>query len=134
MYVVTGVLYEGTVSGGEVTSATVPTQASGSLQVPIPSHFYKCIMQCTFTGDTITGAQGIAFLYTNEEHSGVNYYDEAFVTSIDAVEARAGFDFFAAVPEAVQVTAEANVNGYWFTGVQPNNNIAPVTDNNWGGM
>lgn len=124
LYVVTGVLYEG-------NTTTLPS-GSGSLQVPIPSHFYKCIMKCSFTGSTITAAQGIAFVYTNETHTGENYYDSA--TSIDAIEARAGFDFFAAVPAAVQASAESNTNGYWFTGVQPQNNIAPVTDNEWGGM
>ena len=121
LYVVTGVLYEGNTT----------TLHSGSLQVPIPSHFYKCIMKCSFTGSTITAAQGIAFVYTNQTHTGENYYDGAYVTSIDAIEARAGFDFFAAVPSAVQASAEANTNGYWFTGIQPQNNIAPVTDNNW---
>lgn len=104
MYVVTGVLYEG-------NTTTLP---SGNLNVPIPSHFYKCIMKCTFSGSTITGAQGIAFVYTNEAHNG-SYYDAAYVTSIDAIEARAGFDFFAYVPTQYQKGAEANTNASWFT-------------------
>ena len=115
LYVITGVLYEGTVSNGVVTSSTVPTKSSGSLNVPIPSHFYKCIMKCTLSGNTVTAAQGIAFVYTNEAHSG-NYYDSAFVTSIDAIETRAGFDFFAAVPDGLEATAEANTSHSWFTG------------------
>ena len=140
LYVVTGVLYEGTVSNGEVTSSTIPTLPSGSgssaKNVPIPSHFYKCIMKCTFNGTTITGAQGIAFVYTNEAHSG-NYYANTFVTSIDAIEERAGFNFFANVPGdyegGLQNTAESNTNHYWFTGQgSPTNNVAPVTGNSWG--
>ena len=125
LYVVTGVLYEGTTS-------TLP---SGSLNVPIPSHFYKCIMECTFTGSTITSAQGIAFVYTNESHAGESYYADTYVTSINAIETRAGFDFFAGVPTSVQNTAEANANHTWFTG-QPSsgssNAISPVTPNYWG--
>lgn len=105
LYVVTGVLYEGSTT----------TKPSGSLNVPIPSHFYKCIMKCTFTGSDITGAQGIAFVYTNEAHNG-NYYDNSYVTSIDAIEVRAGFDFFANVPSGVQASAEANTSHSWFTG------------------
>lgn len=116
LYVITGVLYEGTVSNGAITSATIPTLSSGSLSVPIPSHFYKCILKCTLNGSgEVTAAQGIAFVYTNEAHSG-NYYDNAFVTSIDAIEARAGFDFFAAVPDGIEATAEANTSHSWFTG------------------
>jgi len=112
MYVVTGVLYEGTVSNGEVTSSTVPTKSSGSLNVPIPSHFYKCIMKCTFNGTTMTGAQGIAYIFTNEAHSGY-YYDSDYITTIDAVEARAGFNFFANVPTSLQNAAEATATALW---------------------
>lgn len=119
LYVVTGVLYEGTTT----------TKPSGSLNVPIPSHFYKCIMKCTFNGSTITGAQGIAFVYTNESHTGSSYYNSAFVTTIDAIETRAGFDFFAAVPTNVQNTAEANSDHRWFTGAS---NLNSVYDNDWG--
>ena len=122
MYVVTGVLYEG-------TTTTLP---SGSLNVPIPSHFYKCIMKCTLNGSgTVTAAQGIAFVYTNVSHAGEKYYDSAYVTTIDAIEARAGFDFFAKVPASLQNAAEANKNHTWFTG-QSSSNIDTVTDNNWG--
>ena len=116
LYVVTGVLYEGTVSNNQVTSATIPHKSSGSLSVPIPSHFYKCIMKCTLNGSgQVTAAQGIAFIFTNEAHSG-NYYDSTFVTSIDAVEARAGFDFFSAVPDNIEAGAESNTSHSWFTG------------------
>ena len=107
LYVVTGVLYEG-------TAKTLP---SGSKNVAIPSHFYKCIMKCTLSSAGVpTSAQGIAFVYTNESHAGANYYDSAFVTSIDAIETRAGFDFFARVPSNLQATAEANTSHAWFTG------------------
>lgn len=118
LYVITGVLYEGTVQ-------TISN-------VRIPSHFYKCIMQCTFSGNTVTGAKGIAFVYTNESHSGSKYYDSAFVTTIDAIEQRAGFDFFATVPTSYQNSAESNTNHSWFTGVTTQNSIPGINDNTWG--
>lgn len=129
LYVVTGVLYEG-------TTTTLPC---GSLNVPIPSHFYKCIMKCTFNGSTIDKAQGIAFVYTNQSHStATSYYgtdfngSESFVTSIDAIETRSGFEFFPNVPTALQNSAEANTDHSWFTGVQSQSNVQSVTDNSWG--
>lgn len=120
LYVVTGVLYEG---------ATV-TKKSGNLNVPIPSHFYKCIMKCTFSGSTITGAQGIAFVYTNESHAGESYYKTGtggFVTSIDAIEQRTGFDFFAKVPDNLEDGAESNTDPTWFIGASPNSVSRPTT-------
>ena len=123
IYVVAGVLYEGTIS-------YLPSK--NSISVPIPSHFYTCAMKCTFNSTgTITAAQGIAFVYTNESHTGASYYSSNFVTSIDAIEARTGFEFFPNVPAGLQNAAEANQNHTWFTG-QSSNNISNVTDNNWG--
>lgn len=133
LYVVTGVLYEGTTT----------TKPSGSLNVPIPSHFYKCIMKCTFSGNTVTGAQGIAFVYSNQAHitknTGLTYYgtdtqtgNECFVTSINAIEERAGFDFFANVPAAYQDSAESNTNHSWFTGQSSPSNISSVSNTLWG--
>lgn len=93
LYVVTGVLYEG-------------NQYSGSVQ--IPSHFYKCVMKCSFnTSGAMTAAKGVAYLYSNERHTDAKYYDSEFVTTIDAVEQRAGFDFFANVPKTYQDAAES---------------------------
>lgn len=122
LYVITGVLYEGTIT----------YQSSGSKNVPIPSHFYKCLMQCTFdSSGTMNGSKGIAFLYTNEAHSG-NYYASQYVTTINDIESRTGFDFFANVPDSYENAAEANTNHSWFTGQSsPNNTISPVTNNYW---
>ena len=117
MYVVTGVLYEGTLT-------YKPKTVNGTTyNVPLPSHFYKCIMMCTFNGSgEVTGAQGIAFVFTNVSHTGEQYY--AGATSIDAIETRAGFDFFANVPASYQNDAETNTNHSWFTGVTTQSNAA----------
>ena len=95
LFVVVGVLYENSQTAGGV---------------PVPSHFYKCLMLCTFNGSTMTAAQGCAYLFTNEAHTG-SY--SAGLTSIDAVEARAGFDFFAAVPASLQAAAESSTSELW---------------------
>ena len=103
LYVVTGVLYE--------NDTKLP---SGSLSVPIPSHFYKCLMKCSFNASgTMTAASGIAYLYTNESHTSVNYYDSPFVTTIDAIEARTGYDFFPNVPSSLQTSAESTATPLW---------------------
>ena len=100
LYVVTGVLFEGT--------------AKYSDGVQIPSHFYKCLMMCSFnSGGTMTAAKGIAYVYTNEAHSGAKYNDAAFVTTIDAIEQRAGFDFFPKVPSNLQTQAENTATTLW---------------------
>ncbi|MBQ1647089.1 MAG: DNA/RNA non-specific endonuclease, partial [Bacteroidales bacterium] len=100
LYVVVGVLYEG----------TVETLPSGSIQVPLPSHFYTCVMKCSFNSSgAMTGASGKAFIYTNENHPSVStmpYNHADYVTTIDAIESRAGFDFFKNVPDQYEASAE----------------------------
>lgn len=97
LYVVVGTLYEN----------------SRSIEgVPVPSHFYKLLMKCSFsTAGTMTDARGVAYLFTNESHKGMTYSQGA--TTIDAVEQRAGFNFFANVPEELQEKAEKMSSGIW---------------------
>lgn len=98
LYVVTGVLYEG----------NIETKPSGSYSVPIPSHFYKCLMMCSFNASgQMTSAKGCAYCYTND---GVR---TGGITTIDAIEERAGFDFFANVPAALQTAAEKSSKSIW---------------------
>ena len=99
LYVVVGVLYE------------TSQMSSG---VPIPSHFYKLLMKCSFNGNgAMTAAKGVAYLFTNEAHSGDKYTDTKFRTTIDAIEERTGFDFFANVPADLQNTAEQQSASLW---------------------
>ena len=128
LYVVTGVLYEE--SWYTANPSRPRTMSSGNKTVPIPSHFYKCIMKCTLNGSgDVTGAQGIAFVYPNVSHTGESYYDSSYVTSIRSIESRAGFNFFANVPDNYENDAENNTQHGWFTGVS---NTSSVNDNNWG--
>ena len=97
LYVVNGLLYE---------------DNKTSDGVPVPSHFYKCIMYCSFSTDgAMTNAKGTAFIYTNERQTG-SYNDSKFVTTIDALEQRSGFDFFPNVPDEFEVPAENGTNKY----------------------
>ena len=96
LYVVVGVLYEDSKTVGGV---------------PCPSHFYKLLMKCSFnTSGSMTSAKGCAYLFTNEAHSGS--YSQG-ITTIDAVEQRSGWDFFANVPKDLQETAESSSTALW---------------------
>ena len=56
----------------------------------------------------MTAAKGVAYIYENVSYkdSGKKYNDSEFVTTIDAIESRAGFDFFPKVPSNLQTQAE----------------------------
>lgn len=91
LYVVTGVLYEGT-----------PNYSGG---IQIPSHFYKCLMKCSFSSPgVVSAARGCAYVFENKKHSSSDY--SKGITSIDEIESRAGFDFFPKVPTNLQDNAE----------------------------
>ncbi len=97
LYVVVGLLYENnkTVDG-----------------IPLPSHYYKLLMKCSFnTSGAMTSAKGCAYIFTNEAHPKMNYSEG--ITSIDEIEKRSGWDFFANVPKNLQDTAEAQNKSVW---------------------
>ena len=58
----------------------------------------------------MTAAKGCAYIYENKAQSGA--YSQG-ITTIDAIEARAGFDFFANVPAALQNAAESSSKSLW---------------------
>lgn len=106
LYVVSGTLFEGTAKN-----------VSG---VQIPSHFYKCVMMCTFDASgNITAAKGCAYIFKNEyiDDTDPDETDSSknpvYRTTIDAIEARAGFDFFPRVPAALQTAAENSTASIW---------------------
>ena len=103
LYVVSGVLFEDGNTGSSNDGGTVGR----------PSHFYKLLMLCTYSGGTITAASGVAYIYTNAAHTGVNYNDSQFRTSIHAIETRTGFDFFPNVPDNLETAAENMTASLW---------------------
>lgn len=93
LFVVTGPLFEGTIS-------TI-TCANGTC--PVPSGYFKCIMQCTFDSNgNMTGAKGAGYVFN---HTGDLSRQNV---TIDSIEARTGFDFFANVPDTLENAAEAS--------------------------
>ena len=78
-----------------------------------PSHFYKCLMKCSFdAGGNMTAASGVAYLFENRAYTG-NYNDAANRTTIDNIESLSGFNLFANIPLALQTAAEATSASLW---------------------
>ena len=114
LYVVTGVLYDSSWYAEDPTNRPM-TYPSGSLNVPYPSHFYVCIMKCSFSSPGVmSGAVGCAYLCTNEPKSSNKVTDlPNYQHKIDDIETLTGFDFFANVPAAYQTLAENTITSLW---------------------
>ena len=94
LYVVTGPLFEGTIQ--------YTTDRDGA-NCAIPTGYYKCVIRCTYdNAGNMTAASGCAYIV---ETNSANV--TATLTSIDYVESKTGFDFFANLPDAFENTAEA---------------------------
>jgi len=108
LYVVVGVIY----GNNPATRPSKETEYVTSKNVPIPDRFYTLIMKCSFNdNEEMTGAQGVAYLMTNEAHKNASY--SQFATTIDAVESQTGMDFFTNVPRSFQDAAEAQSASLW---------------------
>jgi endonuclease G len=76
--------------------------------VPIPNYYYKVLLKVRRSGGTVTAASAIGFWFTHEAHSGENWQN--FAVSVDEIEQKTGFNFFANLPPSVEASAETNTN------------------------
>ena len=106
VYVITGPVYQ-TVGGSE-TVRTFVNSSNDSKTVPIPNYYYKVLLKVRRSGGQITAASAIGFWFTHEDHSGENW--QSFAVTVDEIEQKTGFNFFANLPPAVEATAEQNKN------------------------
>ena len=106
VYVITGPVYQ--TAGGSETVRTFTNSTNDSKVVPIPNYYYKVLLKVRRSGGTVTAASAIGFWFTHEAHSGENWQD--FAVSVDEIEQKTGFNFFANLPVSVEAAAEKNAN------------------------
>ena len=108
LYVVTGPVYQ-TVGGSE-TVRTLKNSSNDGKIVPIPNYYYKVILKVRRSGGEVTAASAIGFWFTHEAHSGEDWSSSTFVKSVDFIEEKTGFNFFANLPPGLEAAAEQNTN------------------------
>ena len=115
LYVVTGVLYDDDWYAEDPGNRPKTYPSGNGKTVPYPSHFYVCLMKCSFSSPgVVSGAIGCAYLCTNEAKPSNKVSDlPGYQYTIDYIETLAGFDFFANVPTAIQTTAENTKTSLW---------------------
>lgn len=103
LYIVTGVAFA---KVGESKSINYITAKDDTKQIPIPNYFYKVVL-CVTTSSSgeVTLAKTIGFWFENKTYSG-SYSN--YAVSVDQVEKWTGFDFFANLPDTIEITAESN--------------------------
>ncbi len=111
LYVTTGPVYK-TVGGSEslkYTSAKEDTK-----RLPVPNYFFKVVMKVKRSGGQITDAMAVGFWFEHKAYSDSNY--EAHAVSVDFIEQKTGYDFFANLPDALEAVAEVNSSWSAFEG------------------
>ena len=107
LYIVAG----GVGMGGTGSAGFANTIANGT--VTVPAQTWKVVLMVpnnTAPGAVQASARTIAVIMPNTQ--GIRNNDWMnYIVSIDAVEALTGYDFFAAVPDAVENAIEAGING-----------------------
>lgn len=108
LYIVTGPVYK-TVGGNE---SVTRIQQSGK-SVPVANYYYRVILKVRRNSSgTVTAASAIGFWMPHSTAIAENDY-ATYACSVDFIEQKTGFDFFANLPDSVEETAENNSN--WTT-------------------
>jgi len=97
--------------GGSGDNGPANTIANG--HVTVPAFTWKVVLVLPVGDDDVTrvsaGARTIAVIMPND--NSINSDWHAYLTTVDAVEALTGYDFFANVPDAIENSIEAGVDG-----------------------
>lgn len=105
VYIVTGVAFE---KVGESRSITYTSAKDDTKSVPVPNYFYKVALTVTTNSSgTVTSASAVGFWFEHKTYS--DSYTN-YAVSVDQIEQWTGFDFFANLPDSVEVTAEKNAS------------------------
>ena len=108
LYIVTGPVYK-TKGGNE----SVSTFTTGGKTVSVPNFYFRVILKVRRnTSGTVTAASAIGFWMPHDTDTGADDYAQ-YACSVDSIEDKTGFDFFANLPSSVESSAEANTS--WTT-------------------
>ncbi|MBO0798812.1 MAG: DNA/RNA non-specific endonuclease, partial [Blastocatellia bacterium] len=109
MYIVSGPLGVG---GSGANGGTTTTLANG--HVTVPAYTWKVVLVLPSGDDDITRAscssRTIAVLMPNRQGIASDPW-ENYLTTVDDIESKTGYDFFSNLPEEVQNCVEAGTNG-----------------------
>ncbi len=113
LYIATGPVYK-TVGGSETVYTTTTSSASAPQTVQIPNYYFKVVMKVKRNDvKEVTSALALGFWYENKSYAGLNKKSSDFALSVDEIERKTGFDFFANLPDEMEAAAETNAD--WTT-------------------
>ncbi|MBO5717986.1 MAG: DNA/RNA non-specific endonuclease [Alistipes sp.] len=103
IYIVTGVSFS---KAQEKRSLNYTTAKDDSKRVPVPNYFYKVVLKVeTDESGAVVDATGVGFWF---EHRSYSDSFEKYAVSIDQIEEWTGFDYFHALDDEIELTAEQN--------------------------
>lgn len=110
LYVVTGVAFN---KVGESKTIKYTAAKDDTKDVPVPNYFYKVVLKVKYdsNGD-VRDAQSVGFWFEHRTYS--DSYTN-YSVSVDDIEVWTGFDYFAALPDSVEASAEKNDSWSKFT-------------------
>ena len=109
LYVVTGAIFK--TAGGNESVKTFPNSNNDSKVLSVPNYYYKVLLKVRRNNGTITAASTIGFWFVHKAYDNTRWQD--YAVSVDEIEQKTGFDFFANLPPGIAAAAEANTN--WTT-------------------
>ena len=103
VYVVTGAAFRKK-DGAEVINTITNTY---SQEIPVPNYYWKVLLKVKRSGESVNNAKAIGFWMEHRDdlRENTSAYQN-YAISVDQIEAWTGFDFFANLPEALQIACE----------------------------
>lgn len=107
LYVVTGPVYK-TVGGTETVKMIKPQH--DSKQCPVANYYYKVVLKVKRAANgTVTAASAIGFWFEHRRYDSGDSFTN-YAVSVDEIERKTGFNFYANLPAEIERTAEQNTS------------------------
>ncbi len=103
LYVATGPVYR-TAGGSETIEYT--SAKDDSKRLPVANYFFKVVLKVKRSGGKVTDAKAVGFWFEHKVYSGNGF--ESYAVSVDEIEEKTGYDFFANLPDDMEAGAEQN--------------------------
>ncbi len=110
LYIATGPVYK-TVGGSETLKYT--SAKDDSKRLPVANYFFKVVLKVKRSGGQVVDAKAIGFWFAHKAYSSSDY--EPYAVSVDDIEAKTGYNFFANLPDDIEAIAEKNTSWTSFT-------------------
>ena len=112
VYVVTGAAFRKVGGSESITYLNASSSSIKPSKIPVPNYYWKVLLKVKRSGGSVTSASAVGVWMEHKNYSDSNAWQD-YVVSVKQIQDWTGFNFFDALPDGIEASAESNTS--WST-------------------